>query len=115
MNRIKNISVSALFFLGTLGLGTAYAAPPASPRANTTEITGCLQQGPDPKEYLIQASDGTTWGVNESDMLMNNYLGKTVTISGDRTHATTAERSDGGASHYIFARDLVVESQSCQK
>jgi len=112
---MKTMSVSALFFLGTLGLGSAYAAPSAHHMTKATEITGCLQQGPDAKEYLIQATDGTTWGVNEADMHMNNYVGKTVTVSGDQMRPTAAERTDGGASHYLQARDIVVESQSCQK
>ncbi len=117
MNRMKTMSLSTLFFLGTLGLGSAYAAPASAPiTRGATEITGCLQQGPDAKEYLIQASDGTKWGVNEDrDMMLNDYVGKTVTIAGDHIRPTAAERTDGGASRYLLARDVVVESQGCQK
>ena len=112
MNRIRTISASAVFLVSTLGLSTAYAAPSAT---EAIEITGCLEQGPVAKEYLLQASDGTTWGVNEADLRMNNYVGRRVTVAGDATHPTAAERTDGGAKHYLRAMDIVVESESCSK
>jgi hypothetical protein len=95
----------------------ALFAKPASHTASRqpTEITGCLEQGPTAKEYLLKASDGTVWGINETDMLMNNYVDHTVTVSGDITHPSTSERDAGGAHHYLRAYDVVVDSSSCQK
>jgi hypothetical protein len=104
---------SAMFFctLGTLAL---YAAPASHSASRTpTEVTGCLEQGPTAKEYVLKASDGTTWGINETAMLMNNYVDHTVTVSGDRVHPTAAERND--AQHFLRAYDVVVESSNCQK
>jgi hypothetical protein len=54
-------------------------------------------------------------GINETDMLMNNYVGHTVTIAGDSTRATASERSAGGAQHYLHAYDVVVDSSTCNK
>jgi hypothetical protein len=116
MKRTISMSAAAIMFVGTFGLAGAYAAPSETgSHRNPVEVTGCLQQGPTAKEYLLHASNGTTWGINETDMLMNDYLGRTVTIAGDATHPTASERTSGGAHHYLLARDVVVESESCQK
>ena len=97
--------------LGTLAL---YGAPASHSASRTpTAVTGCLEQGPTAKEYLLKAGDGTTWGINETDMLMNNYVDHTVTVSGDRMHPTATERND--AQHFLRAYDVVVESSNCQK
>lgn len=116
MKRTIGILATSIILVGTIGLGTALAAPAATgAQRGPTEVTGCLQQGPVAKEYLLHASDGTTWGINETDMLMNDYLGRTVTIAGDVTRPTASERTEGGAHHYLLARDVVVESGSCTK
>jgi hypothetical protein len=106
----------AITFVGALGLASAYATPARSTKHKSpVEITGCLQPGPVSKEYLLEASDGTTWGINEADLMMNNYVGQTVTVAGDAIHPTASERKAGGAQHFLKAMDLVVDSESCQK
>ena len=116
MKATISLWITALMFFGTAGSLALYAKPASHTASKQpTEITGCLEQGPTAKEYLLKASDGTTWGVNETDMLMNNYVDHTVTVSGDITHPNTSERSAGGAHHYLRAYDVVVESGSCQK
>jgi len=101
---------------GTMGMaGAPVASASETTSVKPVEITGCLQQGPVAKEYLLTTSDGTTWGVNERDMYMNNYVGHTVTVTGDVMRPTPDERKDGGAHHYLRAQDLVVESESCQR
>ena len=110
------IWATAIMFAGTFGALTAHAnsTPKASYRA-PVEVTGCLEPGPAAKEYVLKASDGTTWGIRESDMLMNNYVGHEVTVAGDPIHPTASERSTVGAHHLIRAYDLAVESNSCSK
>ena len=116
MKTTISIWAAASMFFGTLGFASAQATNASQVRyKKPVQVTGCLQQGPVAKEYLIQASDGTIWGVNETDMLINDYVGKTVTVAGDAMRPTAAERTDGGAKHYLNARDLVVESENCQK
>jgi hypothetical protein len=108
--------ITAAMFVGTLGSLTAFAKPASTAVSKKpVEVTGCLQQGPTAKEYLLQSADGTVWGINETDMLMNNYVGHTVTIAGDSTPPTKSERSAGGAQHYLRAYDLVVDSNTCNK
>jgi hypothetical protein len=108
--------VAAMMFAGTLGVPSAHAQNPSpTTYQKPVEVTGCLQQGPVAKEYLIRASDGTTWGVNEADMMINNYVDQTVTVVGDAMRPTTKVRTDGAAQRYLKARDSVVESETCQK
>ena len=110
------IWATAIMFAGTFGTTTARAtsASKAAYRA-PVEVTGCLEQGTAAKEYVIRASDGTTWGIRESDMLMNNYLEHEVTVAGDPVHPTASERAAAGVHHFIRAYDVVVESNSCHK
>jgi hypothetical protein len=116
MKTIISMWAAAIMFFGTLGLASVHATNASQVMyKNPVEVTGCLQQGPVAKEYLIQASDGTIWGINETDVLINDYVGQTVTVTGDAMRPTAAERTDGGAKHYLKARDLVVENESCQK
>ena len=104
MKATISLSITALVFFGTAGSLGLYAKP-ASHRASRqpTEATGCLEPGPTAKEYLLKTSDGSTWGINETDMLMNNYV----------DHPTTAERND--AQHFLRAYDVVVESNNCHR
>jgi hypothetical protein len=116
MKATISLWITTLMFFCTLGTLAAQAAPaPNTVSRQPVEVTGCLEQGPTAKEYLLKTSDGTTWGITETDMLMNNYVDHTVTISGDRMHPTAAERSAGGAQHFLRAFDLVVESGTCNK
>ena len=111
-----SIWTATMMFAGTVGLACAHATPaPQAAYRKPVEVTGCLQQGPVAKEYLIHASDGTTWGINESDMMMNHYVDRTVTVVGDPMQPTADERTAGGAQHYLKAMDLALESETCQK
>lgn len=109
-----SLGIVAAVLFSTGGSLVLYAKPASHSASRTsTEVTGCLEQGPTAKEYLLKASDGTMWGINETDMLMNNYVDHTVTVSGDQIHPTAGERND--AQHFIRAYDVLVESSNCQK
>jgi hypothetical protein len=110
------IWATAIMFAGTFGAVTAHATSvsKASYRA-PVEVTGCLEQGAAAKEYVLRASDGTTWGIRESDMLINNYVDHEVTVSGDPIHPSSSERAAADAHHLIRAYDVAVESNSCNK
>jgi len=115
MSKTIGVWLAVFALVCTLGLAEAYAAP-ASHMSNSKviELTGCLQQGPVAKEYLIQNSDGTAWGVNEHDLYLNHYVGQNVTITGSAMRPNTAERKDGGAHHYLEAMDVVVNNEHCK-
>ena len=99
-------------------LGTMSAGATSTPNATykkAVEVTGCLQQGPVAREYLLKGDDGKTWGINERDMMINNYVGKTVTIAGDQVRPNADERSSGGAQQYLRARDVAVDGENCSR
>lgn len=115
MKTMIGVWIAAFALVCTLGLAEAFAAP-ASHMAygKTAEVTGCLQQGPVAKEYVIHGNDGTTWGINEHDVYLNHYVGEDVTVAGDVMRPTSSERKDGGAHHYMEAMDVVVDAEHCQ-
>lgn len=109
------IWAAAIMFAGTFGTVKAQATSASKTSYKApVEVTGCLEQGPAAKQYLLRASDGTTWGIRESDMLMNNFVDHEVTVAGDVVHATASERSAAGVHHFIRAYDVAVEGNSCQ-
>ena len=117
------IWTAAIVFMGGVALGSAQATTAPQTMHKTIEVTGCLQQGPTAKEYMVRANDGDTWGVMsaDKDMYLNNYVGKTVTLTGDSMHPTarlktaSAELNSPTINHYMRAMDVVVESETCQK
>ena len=116
MKRALFLSTAALLFFVTAALTDAAASTNSSTSGSRAiEVTGCLQPGPVAQEYIVQASDGTSWGINEKDLMLNDYIGKTVTVAGDPARASVEERKSGDASHYLLARDVVVEHRSCQQ
>jgi len=116
MKRSLSLFAASALFFAVVGLTNVFASTNKTPSSTRAiAVTGCLEPGPVAKEYIVQGNDGKAWGVNEKDLMLNNYVGKTVTVAGDPTHATLDERKSGGASHYMLARDVVVDSKSCQE
>jgi len=112
MKRILSLLAAGLFLFETAATTNIFAAPsPAC--SHPLEAAGCLRQGPSAQEYVIQSPDSTTKGIYESrDLLLNNYVGKTVTVAGDPANHSS---KDDEASHHMRAMDIVVENQGCQK
>ena len=114
MKRLASLSAAGFFLLGTFGLSSAYAAPNNRATNNkVADVTGCLQQGPDAREYTIKSSDGSTWEISTPrDVYLNNYVGETVTVAGDQTHSPAKTQQ---FSHHRRAYDVVVDSQGCNQ
>ena len=122
MKRKSGTWIAAIVFLLVLALGSAQAETAQQTLHKTVEITGCVQQGPAAKEYVLLGNDGSTWGVISAgkDMYMNDYVGETVTIVGDSMRPSArlkaaAEQNSQGIQHYARAMDVAVESETCQK
>ncbi len=121
----RNIStwIAAIVFVGALSLASAQATTAPQATNKVVEITGCLQQGPAAKEYILQSNDGSTWVVTSVDrnMYMNDYVGQTVTVSGDAVHPSarlrtvSAQQNAPKINHYLRARDVAVVSETCKK
>lgn len=115
MKKTIGVWMAAIAFVCTLGMAQAFASPSHMAYGKSVEVTGCLRQGPVAKEYLINGSDGSTCGINELDVYLNHYVGEEVTVAGNVIRPTSSERQDGGAHHHLQAKDVVVDSQHCQR
>ena len=58
---------------------------PATTKGKTASVrtlTGCVQKGDDPKEYVLAAKDGSTWDIDSETVKIDAHVGHTVTITG---------------------------------
>lgn len=123
MKRKVSTWIAVVVFVGAVALGCAQATPPSHAMHKTIEITGCLQQGPVAKEYILLGNDGSAWGVTsaDKDMYLNDYVGRTVTMAGDAVHpksrliTVAGEQNSPPISQYIRAMDVAVDSENCKK
>ncbi len=51
------------------------------------DITGCLSKGDDANEFLLTATDGSTWEVRSDKVPLTEHVGHTVTATGVVSHA----------------------------
>src|SRR5258707_9499462 len=56
-------------------------------KAKTRTVTGCLTKGDSADEYLLTASDGSTWEVRSTQVSLGDHLGHTVSATGVVSHA----------------------------
>jgi hypothetical protein len=70
----------------------------------TTNINCCIQQGNDAKEFVLTATDGSTWEVRSDKVTLAERAGHTVTATSATTNQTTGtDRFTRGASErYSF-------------
>jgi hypothetical protein len=52
----------------------------------TKTVSGCVQRGYEPHEFLITSEDGRVWGLRSSAVKLEGHLGQTLTVSGLITH-----------------------------
>jgi len=60
----------------------------AKEKANVRDVTGCLSKGDSAKEFLLKASDGSTWEVQSSKVALAEHVGHTVTATGVVSNAS---------------------------
>ena len=56
----------------------------------TKTLSGCLQEGYEPDEFLITGEDGRVWGLRSSAVKLDAHLAHKVTVSGLITHESKA-------------------------
>jgi hypothetical protein len=81
--------VSALLcgLLVMFGLSAVFAQDSGSDsksKSDTRSMTGCLSKGgeSDSKEFLLTASDGSTWEVRGDGVPLADHVGQTVSVTG---------------------------------
>jgi hypothetical protein len=61
---------------------------------STKTVTGCLQKGDEPDEFMITGEDGKTWGLRPSgDVKLADHLGHKVTVTGAATRESKEEKA----------------------
>jgi hypothetical protein len=60
----------------------------AGSKKNVRDVTGCLSQGDNAKEFVLKGSDGSTWEVESDKVALAEHVGHTVTATGVVSNAT---------------------------
>jgi hypothetical protein len=116
MKRLSTLVAASVMLVGGLGMASASTKSSAESSRKPVEATGCLERASVAKTYTVKTSDGTTWGVTEDRaLLLNNYVGRTVSVSGDPIHPKASERAAVNAAHYMHAMDVAVDNDKCQQ
>jgi hypothetical protein len=118
-----------------VGLTTAWAIAQdsdtdAKSKGEVRSITGCVTKGPSATEFLLTASDGSTWEVHNNNAIdLTSHLGHTIkakgVVSNTKMHnmkedakgaATDAGMKKHGAEHgHLKVTDVSMVSESCQQ
>jgi hypothetical protein len=57
-------------------------------KSDTRTITGCLSKGDSSNEFLLTATDGSTWEIRSDSASLADHVGQTVTATGVVKNAT---------------------------
>lgn len=126
--------IGALLLGGLLvvfGLCSAFAQDSTKDKSNTRTMTGCLSKGgeSDSKEFLLAATDGSTWEVRGDAVPLADHVGQTVSVTGVVKNATAhnlkedakdaaadAHMKKSNTEHgHMTITDVQKVSDTCQK
>ncbi len=60
----------------------------ADSKKNVRDVTGCLSQGDNAKEFVLKGIDGSTWEVQSDKVVLVTHVGHTITATGVVSDAT---------------------------
>ena len=98
-------------------------------KSDTRNITGCLSQGDNAKEFNLKADDGSTWEVKSSNVSLAEHVGHKVTVTGVVSNATahnvkedakdvahdTGMKKDNAEHGHLKVTDVQMVSTSCSQ
>lgn len=101
-------------------------------KSDTRKITGCLSKGdnsPSSSEFLLTASDGSTWEVRSDAVTLADHVGHTVSATGVVKNATAHNlkedakdaaadahmKKDNTEHGHMTITHVKMVSDSCQK
>ena len=102
----------------------------SKPKAEVRSVTGCLSKGDSADEFLLTASDGSTWETHSNTAVnLSDHVGHTVTLKGvvanakahnmkedAKTAATDAGVKKTDTEHgHLKVTSLKMVSESCSK
>ncbi|MFY9530132.1 MAG: hypothetical protein WBC04_00075 [Candidatus Acidiferrales bacterium] len=96
---------------------------------STRTLTGCLQNGENPNEYLLTTKKGSTWEIKSDNVKLDQHVGHTVTITGvvshTKMHGMKEDAKEEAKEHgmdknatehgHMTVTDLSMVSDTCQK
>ena len=94
----------------------------------TKDVTGCLSKGDSASEFVLTASDGSTWEVKSSKVALADHVGHTVTATGtvssmkedakeaanDAGMKNDSGMKKGGEAGHLTVTDVKMVSDSCK-
>jgi len=121
-----------LVAFGSIGTFAQDSNSDAKSKADTRTITGCLSKGDNSassNEYLLTASDGSSWEVRSDAVSLAEHVGQTVSATGVVKNATAhnlkedakdaaadAHMKKNNTEHgHMTITEVKTVSQSCQK
>lgn len=127
----KLVSLWLSFMLVVLGSAWMFAQEKTDNKSNTRTITGCLSKEHDSSsnEYLLTASDGSTWEVRSDAVSLADHLGHTVSATGVVRNSTAhnlkedakgaaadAHMKKGNNEHgHMTITDVQMVSKTCER
>jgi hypothetical protein len=117
------------------GLTTAWAIAQdsdtdAKSKGEVRSITGCVTRGPSANEFLLTASDGSTWEVHNNNAIdLTSHLGHTIRAKGVVSHSKmhnmkedakdvakdTGVKNNNTEHGHLKVTDVRMVSDSCQQ
>ena len=67
----------------------------AGSNKNVRDVTGCLSQGDNAKEFVLKGADGSTWEVRSDKVDLAEHVGHTVTATGVVSNAAMHNMKEG--------------------
>ena len=109
-------------------LAASVSALAGDSKDKVRDVTGCLSKGDDAKEFMLTATDGSTWEVRRDKVALAEHVGHTVTATGVVSHAKmhnmkedakeTAKDSgikkDATEHGHLTITDVKMVSESCK-
>lgn len=119
--------IAVLLFASAVPLAKSDDKDKNSEKART--LTGCLQKGDEANEYVLTASDGSTWELRSDTVDLAPHVGHTVAITGTVSHAKAHEMKEDAKEEmkehgmaknakehgHLKATELTMVSDTCQK
>ena len=123
-----------LFCVVLAGLTTAWAIAQDSDtdsksKGEVRSVTGCLTKGPSANEFLLTASDGSSWEVHNNNAIdLTSHLGHTIKVKGVVSHSKmhnmkedakevakdTGMKNNSTEHGHLKVTDVRMVSDSCQ-
>jgi hypothetical protein len=105
-------------------LAASLSALAGESKKDVRDITGCLSQGDDPKEFILKGSDGSSsWEVRSDKVALAEHVGHTVTVTGVVSNAAmhnmkedakSAVDKDSNEHGHLTVTAVKMVSDSCK-